>query len=144
MSCVLRAKGVNFAVDEFLAGSPLKPMAIFRRGELPRYGDSQPDGPKPSFSGFNLSASDADFSEVQLQIANAIHFLEQNQAELARLVAFPGVESVYLDFGIEERNVAAQTECFPPKLLSILGKLGVWLEFTLYPGHEPESDNLVP
>jgi hypothetical protein len=105
MSCVLRAKGVNFAVDEFLAGSPLKPIAIFRRGELPRYGDSQPDGPKPSFSGFNLSASDADFSEVQLQIANAIHFLEQNQAELARLVAFPGVEDVYLDFGIEERNI---------------------------------------
>jgi hypothetical protein len=144
MSCVLRAKGLSFAVDEFLTGSTLKPMAIFRRGESVRFGASQPDGPKPSFSGFNLSASEADFSEVQLQITNALHFLEQNQAELARLVAFPGVEAVYLDFGIEERNVAAQTECFPPKLLSILGKLGVWLKFTLYPAHGPESDNILP
>jgi hypothetical protein len=33
MSCILRARGVSFAVDEFLAGSALEPMATFRRGE---------------------------------------------------------------------------------------------------------------
>jgi hypothetical protein len=137
MACVLRAGGASFAVDEFLAGSGLKPNAIFRRGE-PRFRASQPDGPKLSESGFNLIASEAEFSHLQLQITDAIHFLEQNQTELARLVAFPGVEAVCLDFGIEERNIAAQSERFPPKLLSILGTLGIWFEFTLYPYQEPE------
>jgi hypothetical protein len=137
MSCVLRAEGAGFAVDEFLARSTLKPNAIFRRGE-PRFLASQPDGPKFSASAFKLSASQADFSEVQLQITDAIHFLEQNQTELARLVAFPGIEAVYLGFGIEERNIPAQSERFPPKLLSILGTLGIWLEFTLFPCQESE------
>jgi hypothetical protein len=82
-------------------------------------------------------ASEADFSNVQVQIADAIHFLEQNQAELARLVGFPGVENLSLDFGIEERDVAAQSERFPPNLLRIVGNLGIWLEFTLYPRQSP-------
>jgi hypothetical protein len=68
-----------------------------------------------------------------MQIADAVRFVEQNQAELARLVAFPGVESVSLDFGIEERDMAAQSERFPPNLLRVVGNLGIWLEFTLYP-----------
>lgn len=109
MSCVLRAKGVSFAVDEFLARSALKPIAIFRRGE-PRLPKSQPEGPKLNASGFHVVASEADFSNLQVQIADAIHFLEQNQGELTRLVAFPGVETLSLDFGIEERDVAAQSE----------------------------------
>ena len=86
-----------------------------------------------------MLASEADFSNVELQIGEVIHFREQDQLELARLVAYPGVEEVMLDFGIEGRDIAAQTERFPPKLLSILGRLGIWLEFTLYPCREPES-----
>ena len=81
MSCVLRARGISFAVDEFLAESALKPTAIFRRGE-PRLPESQPEGPKLSASGFHVVASEADFSDLQVQIADAIHFLEKNQAEL--------------------------------------------------------------
>jgi hypothetical protein len=138
MSCVLRAKGVSFAVDEFLARSALKPIAIFRRGE-PRLPKSQPEGPKLNASGFHVVASEADFSNLQVQIADAIHFLEQNQGELTRLVAFPGVETLSLDFGIEERDVAAQSERFPPNLLRIVGHLGIWLEFTLYPCQKPNA-----
>jgi hypothetical protein len=138
MSCVLLAEGVSFAVDEFLARSAFKPNAVFHRGE-PRFRAPHPDGAKFSASAFMLTASEADFSQVQLQIADAIHFLEQNQTELARLVAFPGVEAVYLDFGIEERNIAAQSERFPPRLLSILASLGIWLKFTLYPCQESDE-----
>jgi hypothetical protein len=138
MSCVLRAKGVGFAVDEFLAGSKLKAIAVFRRGE-PRAPEAQSEGPKLSASGFNVTASGADFSNLQVQIADAILFLEQNQDELARLAAFPGVEILSLDFGIEERYVAAQSECFPPKLLRIMGNLGISLEVTLYPCQEPDA-----
>jgi hypothetical protein len=32
MSCVLRASGADFDVDEFLAASPLKALKVVRRG----------------------------------------------------------------------------------------------------------------
>jgi len=143
MSCVLRAKGTDFAVDEFLTKSSLKPIAIFRRGE-PILGFSGPNARKADGSGFNVVASEADFSRVQSSIEDAIIFLEQNRAELARLTQFAGVERVSLDFGIEERNVAAQAECFPPALLGSLGELGIWLEFTLYPSKEPNDPEEKP
>ena len=135
MSCVLRARGASFAVDEFLAASTLKPNTVFRRGQ-PQWLNAPPGSPIPNESGFYVAASDADFSNLQGQIVDAIRFLEMNRSELARLVGFPEVERVSLDFGIEEREMAAQSERFPPNLLSILGSLGIWLVFTLYPERE--------
>jgi hypothetical protein len=134
MSCVLWARGVSFAVDEFLSQSTLRPIVIARRGQ-PQYPEVSTTGAIPNDSGFHAVASEADFSEVEVQIREAISFLEQNKSELARLIAFPGVERVSLDFGIEEREIAAQRECFPPELLRVAGNLGVWIEFTMYPRH---------
>jgi len=137
MSCVLRARGANFAVDEFLSTSTLKPIVVARRGQ-PLYSKSR--SRIPDASGFYAVASEADFSRLQVQIEEAVQFLEHNQSELLRLVAFPGVDRVSLDFGIEERDVPAQKERFPPKLLRLAGDLGVWLEFTLYP--QDQESNL--
>ena len=126
MPCVLRASGSTFAVDEFLAESSLQPIAVFHRGQ------KQSSKSRPmTASGFHADVSAADFSNLQGQIADAVEFVEQNQSELARLVGFPGVEKVSVDFGIEERDVAAQSERFPPNLLIMLGRLGICLEFTL-------------
>jgi hypothetical protein len=130
--CVLRARGSNFAVDEFLAESSLQPITVFHRGQR-QSSESRP----VITSGFHSDVSGADFSNLQSQIADAVEFIEKNQGELERLVGFPGVENVSVDFGIEERDVAAQSERFPPKLLTMLGSLGIWLEFTLYPCQEP-------
>lgn len=134
MPCVLRARGSTFAVDEFLAESSLRPITIFHRGQK-QSAKSQP----VAVSGFHADVSPADFSNLLRQIADAVQFVEQNQAELARLVGFPGVENVSVDFGIEERDVAAQSERFPPNLLRMLGSLGIWLEFTLYPSQKPSE-----
>jgi hypothetical protein len=90
-----------------------------------------------SASGFHTDLSAADFSNLQSQIADAVQFVGQNRGELARLVGFPGVEDVSVDFGIEERDVAAQSERFPPNLLRMQGSLGICLEFTLYPRQQP-------
>jgi hypothetical protein len=79
------------------------------------------------------------FSKPQDQIADAVQFVEQNRNELARLVGFPGVEYVSVDFGIEERDVAVQREKFPPNLLATFGGLGICLEFTLYPCRKPTN-----
>jgi hypothetical protein len=128
MPCVLRARGSSFAVDEFLAASTLQPITVFHRGEK-----QSPQSRPMTASGFHTDVSVADFSNLQSQIADAVRFVEQNRGELARLVGFPGVEDVSVDFGIEERDVAAQSERFPPDLLKTLGSLGICLEFTLYP-----------
>jgi hypothetical protein len=138
VSCVLRAIGPSFAVDQFLAASSLQPITAFHRGEK-QSSKSQP----MTVSGFHADVSAADFSDLQKQIADAVQFVERNQSELARLVSFPGVEDVSMDFGIEERDVAAQSERFPPNLLRMLGSLGIHLEFTLYPCQKPDNSGQV-
>lgn len=130
--CVLRAWGSTFAVDEFLAESSFRPITVFHRGQK-----QSSKSRTMTASGFHADVSPADFSDLQGQIADAVQFVERNQDELARLVGFPGVENVSVDFGIEERDVAAQSERFPPNLLRLLGSLGISLEFTLYPCQEP-------
>jgi hypothetical protein len=64
-----------------------------------------------------LYASNAKFSELHKKIDEATLFLPSNEKELIRLRDFPGVEGISLDFGIEERDVPAQREAFPPELL---------------------------
>lgn len=127
MPCVLRASGSNFAVDDFLASSSLQPLTVFHRGEK-----QSPRSRSMTASGFYADVSAADFSDLQGQIGDAIQFCELNRNELVRLVGFPGVENVSADFGIQERDVPAQCERFPANLLSILGNLGICLQFTLY------------
>jgi len=78
---------------------------------------------------------------IQVQIADAVEFLERNRAELCHQKTFPGIDKISLDFGIEEREVTAQSERFPPRLLSLLGEFGIWLKFTLYPAHETETSS---
>ncbi len=133
--CVLRATGSTFAVDEFLAKSSLQPITVFHQGQ------KQSSKSRPmNASGFHAGG----FSNLQGQIADAVQFVEQNQDELSRLVRFPGVENVSVDFGIEERNVAAQSERFPPNLLRMLGSLGIFLEFNLYPCQKPAERGNAP
>ncbi len=133
MSCVLRAGGSEFDVEEFLSRSPFQPDATFRKGEPKGRTTPTLEAPKSQVSGFNLTISEASFSEPQVQIEDAIAFLEYNDTELIRLVSFQGVEQVSLDFGIEEREVMYQSDRFPPKLLLLAGTIGIWLELTLYP-----------
>jgi hypothetical protein len=49
------------------------------------------------------------------------------------LRGFPGGTEVELDFPIEERDVAVQRDAFPPKLLSLMGELGISLVVSRYP-----------
>jgi hypothetical protein len=84
MSCMLRAAGVSFDVDAFIA------------------------------------------------------FLERHAEEVRRLVAFPGAEGVELDFGIARRNVAAQSDWFPPRLVSLAGSLCLGLTISHYAISAPD------
>lgn len=134
MSCVLRAYGSEFDVDDYLSQVELTELLfIVRRRGLRRY-ERQKD--PDTTSGFNLIVSEAEFTELGQQQADARAFLRKYERELRLLAAFPGVEDIVLDFGIEDRDVAAQADYFPPELLRRMGLLQIGLVVSRYPRDE--------
>jgi hypothetical protein len=128
--CVLRVFGVNFDVDGCLASSPFEPCAVFRRGQprvqgLARTSES---------SGFNLDISANSGGKLSVQVQEAAIFVASQRLELGRVVAWPGVESVTLDFGWDFplERVAGQYNYFPPALLADCGALGIGIEVSVY------------
>jgi hypothetical protein len=141
MSCVLRAAGPNFNVEEFLATSTLVPSNTYRRGE-PRL-RTRPKGVRNQVSGLNISVSDARWADLPAQVADAERFLRENKQEISRLRSFPGVEGVSLDFPIYQRvgdTAWMQTDRFPASFVSIAGELGLELELSIYPPAEDSDD----
>lgn len=139
MSAVLRAYGLVFDVDAFLAGCTLPVCAVKRRGE-PVFAASQLDGRKHKQSGVHVVASDADLGELPRQIAEATAFLRAEAGQVRRLCEWPGVEGVTLDFGVERRDVAVQCDFLPPDLVRLTGSLGLGIELSQYPAAGEEED----
>ena len=127
MSCVLRAAGVSFDVDAFCVNSELPVIAKHHAGDQRR-----PGAPPSTRSSINVRVSDAAFDNLAQQVEEAVVFLEQYANEVRRLVAFQGVEGVELDFGMRRRDVAAQTDSFPARLVSLAGGLGVGITVSQY------------
>lgn len=133
MSCILRAGGKDFDPDAFLADSALTDAVVHRRGEnLPGAGEVT----RPSF---NVTVSDAGMDDLDVQIDEAIAFLDRHEDELRRLGRYEGVEDVTIDFGIKWRDVVAQFDWFPPELLWRAGALDIGLCVSHYMAQEPES-----
>ncbi len=134
--CVLRASGAKFDPDRFLEASPLESCKVFRRGDPP-LPKSQPEGPRYETSGVTVDVSDAEWSDLPAQVADAERFLEANRGEIERLAQTPGVTDLTLDFPIELRidgeNVFAQFDRFPASLVRLAGALGLALELSTYP-----------
>jgi hypothetical protein len=133
MSCVLRASGTNFDVDEFLKTSSLDALSAFHRG-TEQFTTSSVTR-KSEHSGVNVSVSTREVSDLRGQIKDAIDFLSKNDRELRLLRDFPGVERMDLDFSIEDRDLVYQRDAFPHKLLSLLGGLGIGIIVSRYPAH---------
>jgi hypothetical protein len=131
MSCVLRVSGADFDVDEFLAGSPLKALVTVHRG------DERVQANRPAFryesSGMNVSISTREFSDLSSQVDDAVRFLTDNVRELKRLKEFPGVQTMHLDFPIQDRDAVFQKDVFPPQLLARMGELNIGLIVSRYP-----------
>jgi len=134
MSCVLRASGTNFDVDEFLKTSSLDALTVFHRGEAQRRG-SVATQHRTSQAGMSVHVSQREFSDLRGQIEDAVKFLEDNDQELKRLRDFPGLERMDLDFPVEDRDVVFQSDAFPPRLLSLLGALRIGLVVSRHPAY---------
>ena len=132
MSAIIRVYGKDFNVDAYVADCTLPVCTVKRRGE-PVFPTSQPDGRRHEQSGVHVLASEAEFREFRTQVDEAIAFLRANEAELRRLRTYSGVETATLDFGIERRDVAVQSDRLPAELLRLAGALDVDIELSQYP-----------
>ena len=134
--CVLTATGLVFDVDAFVHDTSLTPYSIFRKGER-RFPNSERNQERNEFSGLKIDVSEKEWDDLPGQLSDALTFLTSHSGELRRLVRFPGVEDVRLDFPynlrIDAKNVLGQCDYLPPALLREAGNLGVGIELSLYP-----------
>lgn len=139
MTCMLRAGGVDFDVDAFLAGVPFKVHSCWRKGER-RFPQSKVNLDVNETSGVRVVASGSDQSEFPNQLDDVKSFLDVNLAAVQRLSSFPGVEWATLDFGVEIRPPGWASFSFPVDLLRLAGAVGVALSLSVYPTDE-EGDS---
>ncbi|HEY3973800.1 MAG TPA: hypothetical protein VGM18_12410 [Candidatus Sulfotelmatobacter sp.] len=83
----------------------------------------------------NVEVSAKEFSDLPGQIRNAIQFLLDNTYELDRLVGFPELQRIVLDFPVENRDVPVQSDTFPAELALLLGNLRIGLVVSHYRAH---------
>jgi hypothetical protein len=76
--------------------------------------------------------SRAAFTNFKRQVTDAIKFLARHRSALRRLRGATGVEDMTLDFGVADRDVAAQFDYFPPELLAAAGSIGIGIEVSRY------------
>jgi hypothetical protein len=139
MSCILRFWGKEFNPKEAIKSAPIVADKIWIIGER-RFPESQTMLKLHNSSGVNFLVSNADFSEIQTQIENAVDFLSMHHSWLARLSSSPGLEGAVIDFGAEITNSFSQSYSFPPALLLALGKSNITLGLSVYPCDDEDSE----
>jgi hypothetical protein len=132
MTCILRAGGTKFDVDDFIDKSSLVVQSFWRKGEK-RFEHSKSNEKTNEASGVRIVASEADFSELSRQIEDVIVFLRQNQEPIRELVSTFGIDDAVLDFGAEIYPPGWATFTFPAALLQLAGSVGVSLCLSVYP-----------
>jgi hypothetical protein len=133
VTCVLRALGTEFDPEAFLAETTFSDATAYHVGDPGRGAQGRSGG------GFNVTVSEAGFGDLDVQIQEAIAFLDTHEDELRRLGRFPGVQEVEIDFGIEWRDSSPQTDLFPADLLWRAGALDIGLRITHYLMQQRES-----
>jgi len=137
MSCVLRIIGKELKINDLL-NIKLETDSYWSKGE-PRF-SRKPEGEKHLDSGAIYLVSDAEFEEFDIQIKDAIEYLKENKNQIKSILSLPGLDGSSLDFGIVWRDVAVQSDYFPPELIKIAGELGLGIELSQYPPSEEDDE----
>jgi hypothetical protein len=141
MSCILRAGGNSFNVDDFIGKTSLVADSVWRRGEK-RFPTSTTNKTIKDSSGIRVIVSKADFCELSKQIEDTISFLRKNYDDLKKLNSFPGVEGTEIDFGAEISPPFWASFTFPPELLMLAGSVDISLRLSVYPTVNEASTNI--
>jgi hypothetical protein len=138
--CVLNATGPEFDVDAFMKDSTWGQLAsVFHRGEA----TGLRTRPIQERSGLGVRISDSDKDGLEPQIREAMEFLEQEHAEIQRLAAFPGLETLEFRIGLFWwRDTLSQFHTLPHDFLLRAGELGVAVTLCVYGASEdgPEAE----
>ncbi len=136
--CVLTAAGAEFDVDAFMSDSAWRNLAsVYHRGDP----TNLKSPPVQQVSSLSVQISDSDEDRLQPQIRDAMDFLEQERAEIERLYAFPGVESLEFRIGVFWwSDTLSQFHTFPPDFLRRAGELGVAVTLCVYGVSETEPE----
>jgi hypothetical protein len=126
--CVFVASGLSFDVDRYLAGSPFKAMAVFRKGDVPPKNNPELK-PRPDSGFVVLINADRELGLGQ-QLKEALEFLIRHEAEL-KGVREVGVDNMLLDLGVQVGDKLQQAEYVPPEVIAALGRLGLGLIFSV-------------
>jgi len=135
MTCILRVAGEDLDIDTLLQGSPLSPDRVWRKGEV-RNGK----GELHDNSGATFLASGADLEQFNQQVEDATLFLELHSTAISSIAAFPGVEWVVLDFGIELRDTfLVHSAHLPSRFLKAVASTGIGVELSHYLCNDDEE-----
>lgn len=137
MSCILRISGESLNVDALLSEHPLPAVRVWRKGDVHRL-----KGKTHSDSGVNILASDADFDEINRQLAEATEFLKLHSSVIAKVVDFPGVQIAMLDFGLSALKPGsfAQFVHLPAELIELAAYARIAVEISLYACSEDNDE----
>ena len=80
----------------------------------------------------NLGVSDAEFGNLEQQTRDTLRFLANNFAMLERLINYPGVDGVEVDFAVNGGDGFVESYRFSPQLLEQIGRLGIALCVSRY------------
>ena len=136
MSCVLRVIGKELNVEELLKIDS-NPDTYWKKGEVKL--KTKPTEKKHLHSGAHYCVSEAEFNEFEKQKKDVIRYLNKNEEKIKAIQKLSGIESIFLDFGIEQRDVFVQSNFFPPELITLAGKLGLGIELSQYPLSDEEN-----
>ena len=131
MSCILRICGKKtFNIDTFLSSLQLKPSVIHRKGDYSR--KIKIVEPQLIFD-----VSNAETSDLEKQIKDAIKFLKAHQKELGKACSIKTIRTMALDFNfnsrIDQKKVAIQYDYFPSELIKLAGNLNLSIWLTQWP-----------
>lgn len=87
----------------------------------------------------HFEASSSEFSNLSGQISDVIAFLQKNASDIKHVMSEIDADGV-LDFAVEWREAAYQSNGFPASLVREAGNLSLALEVSNYPAAE-ESGN---
>lgn len=129
MSSVMRLSfGSRKTLEAFLNSTELPIAVVFIKGER-RFPNSQTNFKLNSINGVNVEVGKS--RELKKQIQQTQRFLVKNMKEL-RSLQKKGLKSGCIDFSVERRDVYAQFDTVPAKILLLLGQCGLDLELSQY------------
>lgn len=130
MSCILRISGVSLDVDLMMSGSGCGhiPYQIWWKGEAGMFTDEV-----RADSGVNFLASEGNLDDFAAQVKDALAFMEENAALVAKMAKFSGVQMAVLDFGISRSDGPTAQFCrLPPRLVQLVASAMLALEISYY------------